>query len=57
MSEVFELGHYIADNVLSKLCMLIGIEKNRDDLVFRNKNRNRTRDFKELYEFLFPIFI
>ncbi len=49
MSEVYELGHYIADNVLIKLCMLIGIEENRDDLVFRNKNKTWTKDFKELY--------
>lgn len=58
MSEVYELGHYIADNVLSKICMLIGIEKKREDLVYTNDKKNRTRDFRELYkgilEFFYP---
>ncbi len=49
-SEIYELGHYIADNVLTKLCMLVGIEKNRPDLVYLNKNKTRTKDFKQLYE-------
>lgn len=58
MSEVYELGHYIADNVLSKVCMLIGIEKKKEDLVYTNAKKNRTKDYKELYkgilEFYYP---
>jgi len=50
MSEVYELGHYIADNVLGKICMLIGLENNREDLVYTNNKKNRTRDLRELYK-------
>lgn len=56
MSEVYELGHYIADNVLSKVCMLIGIEKEKEDLVYTNEKKNRTRDFKKLYEGILEFF-
>jgi len=38
--------------------MLIGIEKKREDLVYTNDKKNRTRDFRELYkgilEFFYP---
>ena len=37
--EIFELTHNITDNVLNKIYMLIGIEKNREDLVYYNKER------------------
>jgi hypothetical protein len=33
-NEIFELAHHIADNVLNKICMLIGIEKNKKNLVY-----------------------
>lgn len=56
ISEVYELGHYLADNVLSKVCMLIGIEKKREDLVYTNDNKNWTRDFRELYEGILEFF-
>lgn len=56
MSEVYELGHYIADNVLSKVCMLIGIEKKREDLVYTNNKKNRTKDLRELYEGILELF-
>lgn len=56
MSEVYELGHYIADNVLTKVCMLIGIEKKREDLVYKNNKKNRTKDFRQLYEGILELF-
>ncbi len=56
VSEVYELGHYIADNVLSKICMLIGIEKQKEDLVYINEKKKRTRGFRELYEGLLEFF-
>lgn len=49
ISEVYELGHYIADNVLSKVCMLIGLKENRKELVYTNKSENHTKTFPKLY--------
>lgn len=49
-NEIFELAHHIADNVLSKVCMLVGIEKNRKDLVYEHPyGRKKTKDFDVLY--------
>ena len=49
-NEIFELAHHIADNVLSKICMLVGQEQNRDDLVYENGQWRRTKAFNVLYE-------
>ena len=45
----YELGHYLADNVLSKVSMIILAEKNRPDLIFKNGTSGRTVDFPVLY--------
>lgn len=47
---IYELGHYLADNVLSKVCMVVMAEKNRKDLIFKNKRDGRTYDFPILYK-------
>ncbi len=47
---IYELGHYLADNVLSKVSMIILAEKNRPDLIFKNGKSGRTLDFPELYK-------
>lgn len=49
-NEIFELAHHIADNVLNKVSMLIGIEKNRKDLVYYNVKTKKTREFNFLYK-------
>ncbi|MFW9999384.1 MAG: hypothetical protein ACFE9Q_16105 [Candidatus Hodarchaeota archaeon] len=48
--EIYELGHYLADNVLSKVSMIILAEKNRLDLIFKNQIDRRTLDFPDLYK-------
>ncbi len=47
---IYELGHYLADNVLSKVSMIILAEKNRVDLIFENGESGRTVDFPALYK-------
>ncbi len=53
-NEIFELAHYIADNVLNKICMLVGIEKNGKDSIyeFLPGRRQRTKDFNTMYKVL-----
>ncbi len=50
-SEIYELAHYIADNALNKICMLVGIESNKA-LVYKNPKdkRKTTRRFNLLYK-------
>jgi len=45
---IYELGHYLADNVLSKVSMIILAEKKRVDLIFKNGKSGRTVDFPEV---------
>ena len=47
---IYELGHYLADNVLSKVCMVAMAQNNRKDLIFENKKDGRTCDFPILYK-------
>ena len=47
---IYELGHYLADNVLSKVCMVVMAKNNRKDLIFKNKRDGRTYDFPILYK-------
>jgi len=51
-NEIFELAHHIADNVLNKICMLVGIEKNGENSIyeFLRGRRQRTKDFNILYK-------
>ena len=51
-NEIFELAHHIADNVLNKICMLVGIEKNGENSIydFLPDRRQRTKDFNILYK-------
>lgn len=46
-NEIFELGHYLADNILAKICMIVGKDNNRDDLIF--KSNGMTKALKNLY--------
>lgn len=47
---IYELGHYLADNVLSKICMVIAKRNDRDDLIFKNGKNGYTHDFDFLYK-------
>lgn len=47
---IYELGHYLADNVLSKVCMVIAKRNDKDDLIFENGKSGRTYNFPVLYK-------
>ncbi|NVM44108.1 MAG: hypothetical protein HWN79_04235 [Candidatus Lokiarchaeota archaeon] len=47
---IYELGHYLADNVISKVCMVVLARNNRPDLIFENEKDGRTYDFPILYK-------
>ncbi len=48
---LWELGHYLVDNLLSKICIYDAIyEKNSINLIYKNLNTKRTKDFPDLYK-------
>ncbi len=52
-NEIFELAHHIADNVLIKICMLIGIEKKGEEFIYEDSSyggHKRTKTFNVLYK-------
>ncbi len=50
-SEIFELAHHIADNVLNKICMLVGIENNGENSIYDSYHgRKSTKSFNILYK-------
>lgn len=51
-NDIFELAHHIADNVLVKVCMLVGIEKKGEKFIYKDYSHGshkQTKDFNELY--------
>ncbi len=47
---LWELGHYLIDNLILKICMFVAIDKDEEGAIFTNKFRNRTKDFPALYK-------
>lgn len=47
---IYELGHYLADNILSKVNMVVAKKNKSDDLIFLNGKNGRTFDFPPLYK-------
>jgi len=47
---IYELGHYLADNILAKVCMVIAKRNDRDDLIFKNGKNGYTHNFDFLYK-------
>ena len=47
---IYELGHYLADNVLAKICMVIAKRNDKDELIFKNGKNGYTHDFDFLYK-------
>jgi len=47
---IYELGHYLADNVLAKVCMVIAKKNDRNDLIFKNGKNGYTHNFDFLYK-------
>ncbi len=47
---IYELGHYLADNILAKACMVIAKRNGRDDFIFKNGKDGYTHNFDFLYK-------
>jgi len=47
---IYELGHYLVDNILSKFCMVIAKRNDKDELIFKNGKNGYTHDFDFLYK-------
>ena len=47
---IYELGHYLADNVLAKVCMVIAKRNEKDELIFKNGKNGYTHNFDVLYK-------
>ncbi len=48
--QLYELGHYLTDNLISKICMVIGKEKGINFEYTDSRGIQQTRGFKWLYE-------
>lgn len=48
--QLYELGHYLTDNLISKISMLVGQESGIEFEYTTKSGKIRTRDFKWLYE-------
>ena len=47
---VWELGHYLADNLISKICIYVAFEKKNENLIYKNVSNKWTKDFPRLYQ-------
>lgn len=47
---VYELGHYLADNILAKVCLAVAIDNGEEQQTFKTTSHgNRTKNFFDLY--------
>ena len=46
--EIYELGHYLADNILTKICLVVAIDKGEELEVYTSKGW--TKPFPDLYK-------
>jgi len=46
--EMYELGHYLADNILIKVCLAVAIDKGEEQQIYRS--RGLTKPFPVLYK-------
>ena len=47
---VYELGHYLADNILAKICLAVAIDKGEEQQTYTTTSHgNRTKNFFDLY--------
>ena len=47
--QLYELGHYLTDNIVSKICMLVAIENNQEFTKKTPKGKELSLSFRELY--------
>jgi len=48
--QLYELGHYLTDNIISKICMLVAIENNKKITKITHKGKELSLSFHELYK-------
>lgn len=54
--KIYELGHYLTDNLLSKICMVIGKEKGIDFTYTTKRGKTKTYDLNWLYNHILKKF-
>ena len=47
--QLYELGHYLTDNIISKICMLVAIENNKKITKITPKGKELSLSFHKLY--------
>lgn len=47
--QLYELGHYLTDNIISKICMLVAIENNKKITKKTPKGKEYSLSFRKLY--------
>ena len=47
---LWELGHYLVDNLILKVCMFVAKDKNEEFKIFKSPSRSKTKDFPQLYK-------
>ena len=48
--QLYELGHYLTDNIISKICMLVAIENNKKITKITPKGKELSLSFHKLYD-------
>ena len=48
--QLYELGHYLTDNIISKICMLIAIENNQKFTRKTPNGKELSLPFRKLYK-------
>ena len=51
VASVYELGHYLADNILTKVCLAVAIEKGEEQQIYtvRKSGNKKTKYLHQLY--------
>lgn len=52
---LWELGYYLVDNLILKICMYVAKEKNEEEKIFKSPNKDKTKDFPKLYKEILEI--
>jgi len=48
--QLYELGHYLTDNIISKICMLVAIENNKKFTKKTHNGKELSLSFRKLYD-------
>lgn len=53
---LYELGHYLADNLIAKSCIYVALANKKEELIYPSKNKDFTKKFPILYKDFFYLF-